>query len=55
MSFKTNEWTRKVRDENYEKCKEMSTQEKIEYTKREADERLSEKKMKKDKTSDQVK
>jgi hypothetical protein len=34
MAFKTLDWIRSVRDENYEKCKNMSTKEKIDYTKK---------------------
>ena len=32
MRFKTLDWIRKVRDEDYEKTKDMSPKEKIKYT-----------------------
>ncbi|HLG30461.1 MAG TPA: hypothetical protein VI387_09645 [Candidatus Brocadiales bacterium] len=38
MKFKVMEWIRKVRDENYEKCKALSPEEKIEQTKKAANE-----------------
>ncbi|MGR3310643.1 MAG: hypothetical protein ACUZ77_07690 [Candidatus Brocadiales bacterium] len=38
MKFKVMEWIRKVRDEDYEKCKTMSSKEKIGHTKRMAKE-----------------
>jgi hypothetical protein len=34
MKFDAIDWVRKVRDENYEKCKKMSMPEKIAYTKK---------------------
>ncbi|MBF0609453.1 MAG: hypothetical protein SFH39_00795 [Candidatus Magnetobacterium sp. LHC-1] len=37
MSFKTVEYVRKIRDENYEKCKNLSPKEKIEHTKKTAE------------------
>lgn len=33
MKFKVLEWIRKIRDENYKKTKNMSSKEKIKYTK----------------------
>ena len=45
MKFKAVDWVRKVRDEDYEKCKKMSPKEKIEYTKKMA-EKLSKKRTK---------
>ncbi len=33
MKFKTVELIRNIRDENYNNCKNLTTQEKIEYTK----------------------
>ena len=33
MAFKTMEWIRKVRDEQYKQCKNMTAVEKIEHTK----------------------
>jgi HD superfamily phosphohydrolase YqeK len=37
MKFKAVEWVRKVRDEDYEKCRKMSPKEKIEFTKKMAE------------------
>ena len=37
MKFKAVDWVRKVRDENYEKCKKMSQNEKIAHTRKMAD------------------
>ncbi|MBF8275137.1 MAG: hypothetical protein HW390_210 [Candidatus Brocadiaceae bacterium] len=34
MSLKSVELVRKIRDENYQNCRDMTAQEKIEYTKR---------------------
>jgi len=51
MKFKTLEWVRKIRDENYEKCKGLSSKEKIEYTKNMA-RNLKIKKHKMDSTAD---
>ncbi len=34
MKLKTVELIRNIRDENYKNCKNMTTQEKIEYTKK---------------------
>ncbi len=34
MKFKVMEWVRKIRDENYEECKNMSSKEKIKLTKK---------------------
>lgn len=38
MKFKVLEWVRKVRDENYEKTKQMTAKEKIEQAKKQAEE-----------------
>jgi hypothetical protein len=38
MKFKILEWIRKVRDESYEKTKQMTTKEKIEQVKKQAEE-----------------
>ena len=32
MAFKTMEWIRKVRDEDYRQCKKMNAKDKIEHT-----------------------
>ena len=40
MKFKAVDWVRKVRDEDYEKCRKMSPKEKIEHTKKTAEELL---------------
>lgn len=37
MKFKAVDWVRKIRDENYEKCKKMSQSEKIAHTKKMAE------------------
>jgi|GEM_PF-6464196 len=37
MKFDAVDWVRKVRDENYEKCKKMSMAVKIAYTKKMAE------------------
>jgi len=37
MKFKAVDWVRKVRDENYEKSKKLSPNEKIAHTKKVAD------------------
>jgi len=37
MKLDAVDWVRKVRDENYEKCKKMSAVEKIAYTKKMAE------------------
>jgi hypothetical protein len=37
MKFKVMDWVRKVRDDNYEKCKKMGQNEKIAHTKKMAD------------------
>ena len=34
MNLKSVELVRKIRDENYQNCRSMTTQERIEYTKR---------------------
>ncbi len=34
MNLKSVELVRKIRDENYQNCRSMTTQEKIEYTKK---------------------
>lgn len=34
MKFNAVDWVRKVRDDNYEKCKKMSQNEKIAHTKK---------------------
>ena len=36
MKFKVMQWIRKIRDEDYEKTKNMSAEEKIEHTKKAA-------------------
>lgn len=51
MKFKVMEWIRKVRDEDYEKCKAMSQKEKIEHTKKTAKE-FKNKHLKADSTTD---
>ena len=37
MKFKVLDWVRKIRDEDYEKTKNISPKEKIEYIKKAAD------------------
>ena len=41
MKFKVLDWIRKVRDEDYEKTKNMNPEEKIEYIKKTAEQFLT--------------
>lgn len=51
MKFKVLEWIREIRDKNYEKCKDMSPREKIEFMKKIAKE-FTQKSPKADSTAD---